>query len=206
MLVEGRLKVLADKYGRLTPELSVGFKAVLLAEEHFIELEDVAAVGYNSTAAAFAIRNMLGEGSLVVYDHGKHQYVFCHLPTNSVLRMDLEARHLGLPPHCRKVEDAILHGEELPPGRITHYSECVNVLVSRLVSIPPKDLFRVSSFRCKPAQPGKDSLCRFMTCHRCGSETRVNRLFEAEGFLLCPSCAGIESSWFQRKCTKMLRR
>jgi len=98
MLVNASLKGIADRYGALTPELAVGYRAVDTAREQFDDWENVVVWIGNGTAAAFAIENMIAEGAVSFDDRGRHLYVFCHLPTGCILRMDLVPDSLKLPP------------------------------------------------------------------------------------------------------------
>jgi len=199
MLVDAALKAIADRYGGLTPELSVGYRAAMIGRERFEDWANVAVSIGNNTGAVFATENMMREGAVSFTDRGRHLYVFCHLSTGSVLRMDLLPDTLKLPPCASKTEDAILRGKDVPDADLDRYRKIVDALVGRLLSLPEEDLFHVSSYRCRPAQQGIDDLCRFVACHRCGAQVRLNRLFEAEGFRLCASCAGIEPFWFSKK-------
>ncbi len=197
MLVDLKLKTIAEEYGALSPELAVGFRSARAARGHFDDLDNVTASVWNSTAAAIAVRKMMvKEKAVFAHDHGRHVYVFCHLPTGSVLRLELLPGILSLPPCCSAAENALLAGREVRGRVILAYHAQVDALVERLLTLPLEEVFSVRRYRCRPAARPVDELCRFLRCERCGAEVRLNRLYDAEGFRLCTSCAGVEPSWF----------
>jgi len=197
MLVNIELKIIADEYGALSPELAVGFRAARAARDRFDGQEEVTASVRNSTAAAIAVRKMMKDKAVLVRDQGRHEYVFYHLPTGSVLRLELRPGALNLPSCCSAVESALLVGREVQEEVIHAYHAQVDALVGRLLVISLDRIFSIQRYRCRPAGRSVDELCRFSRCERCGVEVRLNRLYDVEDFRLCASCAAVEPSWFR---------
>jgi formylmethanofuran dehydrogenase subunit E len=198
MLVHSELKTIADRYGALTPELAVGYCAVALAREHFGELMDLAVSVGNDTGAVAAVRGMMKSDRVCVDDRGRHLYIFFHLPTNSILRLELLSHALKLPPCCLRVEDAIVNGNPVSKDALLAYAAQVDAVIERMLAMPPKSLFSVSLYNCRPALEDRNELCRFFRCERCRNDIRLNRLFDVEGFRLCAPCAEVHPSWFER--------
>ena len=198
MLVSLELKAIADKHGTLSPELVLGYRAVRVAREEFDSPNDLRAMIFNTTAAQLAINELLGVGNVSVRDYGRHAYTFCQVSTGSVLHLDVPTEVLCLPSCCRSVEDQLLEGTAAEEDALCAYRAVVSEMVARILTDPPDQIFGARRYWCLPAGGYPAALCRFVRCERCGSPTRTTRLYDVEGFLLCPACAGVEPTWFAR--------
>ncbi len=196
MLVSLELKAIADKYGVLSPEMALGYRAVKLAQREYESLDDVRATILNATAAKLALEAMLRPNAVSVRDCGRHAYTFCHTSTGSVLRLEALPDALSLPARWRVVEDRLLRGQPIAEAEIAAYSGIVSEMVCMLLLDPPECLFSVKRYRCRPIGRYPDVLCRFQRCDRCGAWVRLNRLYDVEGFRLCAPCADVEPFWF----------
>jgi len=196
MLVDLEPQGIVESYGMLSPELAVGFRAARAARDWFDGLEHVAVSVQNSTGAATALRNMMNEDTVSIHDHGRHAYVFCHLPTGSVLHLRLRPGVFDMPPCCTAAENALLADRHVPERLMRTYGAQVDALIGRVLGSPLEDVFSVCRHRCRPAARSVDELCRFRRCDRCGADVRLNRLYCVEGFTLCAPCAGVEPWWF----------
>ncbi len=196
MLVPLPLKAIADKHGVLSPELALGYRAVGIAREEYDALDDVRAMVCNTTPARFAFDALLGSGNVSVHDFGQHAYTFCHTSTGSVLRLKTRAGVLLLPAWCRSVEDRFLRSRSSEDFAVAAYQAVVSEMVARVLTAPADQVFLARRYRCRPVGEYPDVLCRFARCERCEAWTRLNRLYDVEGFLLCAACAEIDPSWF----------
>jgi|GEM_PF-6382463 len=198
MLVSLELKAIADKHGVLSPELALGYRAVAIAREEYDSLDDVRAIVFNTTPGRLAVVALLGPGEVSIRDHGRHAYTFCHTSTGSVLRLVSRPDVLQLPAWCSRIEDRLLQGQPSDDEAMVAYQAMVSATVDKVLTDSTEQLFFVTRYRCRPVGQYPDVLCRFARCERCGAWTRLNRLYDVEGFRLCAACADVEPSWFAR--------
>ena len=198
MLVNMKVKKITDAYGgALTPELALGYRAVLSSQIEFETLEDVSALIYNSTAAQIAIQTLLRPDSVTIQDYGKHIFMFCHVVSGSVIRLEMIARLFDMPICCISIEDNIRRGLQVKNTELEYYQKKINSLVNMVMTSPAVQLFSIQRRRCRPVGSYSDALCRFARCERCKKQIRMNRLYDVEGFCLCAQCAEVDPLWFK---------
>lgn len=176
MLVDMKLKRLADFHGHLCPELVIGYRACLLAQAE-LAVERLwqpqwRVIMENTSSALDAVQMLtgctLGNGRLTARDLGRHVYIF--LP-NREAGLRLEAKPAAI---CRSAEflelDRLVEQGKAHLSEITRYWAMVNRQVSLLLSLGAEQLFTIER------SPGGNAY-----------HSRGNPFTSAEG------CAGDES-------------
>lgn len=147
MLVDMNLKRLADFHGHLCPELVIGYRACLLAQEELaverLWQPRLRVVMENTSSALDAVQMLtgctLGNGRLTAQDLGRHVYAF--LPEGEAgLRLEAKPAAISRPPEFLELERMVERGKANLSG-ITRYWAMVNRQVSLLLGIGAEQLF-----------------------------------------------------------------
>ena len=203
MYVDIELKIIADRYGFLSPDLAVGYRAAVLAREQFDGLDDLYALTYCDNGASYALTQMLNKDMarprVSRRDLGRSLFVFFHVPTQTVLRTELITRYFAPPLCIAAVEKTLRSGAPLDEYAIQRYRDYIDNVIHTILS---QDVFAVKCFRCRRAYLGRTELHHFRPCDRCGADVRQNRLYDVEGFIVCPVCASVLPAWFDTEISR----
>jgi len=198
MLVPLELKTIADRYGFLSPDIAIGYRAAAHARDYFGGVEELRGMAFCNDGGCFPVRRLLeggrDTGRVIHQDIGQYRFVFIHKPTLTVLNALAHMRVLTLPPCGQCIEDRVRTGGG--EDTLGIYAGLIEDMVGRIVTASADELFALSTYRCRPAFAGANGLLRFLKCQRCKNAVRQDRLYDVEGFILCPVCAGVAPSWF----------
>jgi formylmethanofuran dehydrogenase subunit E len=191
MLVDMKLKRAADFHGHLCPDLVIGYRASCYALQRLaldlFSATSLRVIAENNTSALDAIQHVtgctIGNGRLVVHDHGKHAYTFVNseglglrlllkpeaLPTAEFL--DLEAR--------LQTSTVTLHDT-------ARFQVVLDTRVAALLQLSDEALFTLQSVTLEP--PTDKLTSAMMNCAGCGELTAPTHLAVVDGQHLCPQC------------------
>jgi len=204
MLVPLELKIIADRYGYLSPDVAIGYRAAAHARTHFDGAENLWGLVFCNDAGCYPVHWLLesgrAAGRVVHQDVGRYQFVFLHKPTLTVLNVLAHTQALSLPPCGRCIEDSVRTGGG--EGAWGTYAELIENMVGSIMVASADELFALSTYRCRPAFAGTEGLLRLIKCQRCRNAVRQDRLYDVEGFILCAACAGVAPAWFDDDCPR----
>lgn len=187
-------------HGHLCPELAVGYRAGLIAQNelglnrdnarHFFILAE------NMSSAIDALQYMtgctVGNQRFYAYDLGKHVYYFGRFhggpePREALrvaLRVALTNPLIDLS-HTNDIEKKITTGLALP-GEVGEYHRAIDKAVSEILNTPEESLFTKSKVSLRPPQviAGRD----YTKCSCCGEVVAVRKAILGENGLLCQVC------------------
>jgi hypothetical protein len=194
MIVNRELKTIADSYGMLSPELSVGYRAALAARNEFESLDDVCALVFNANGAGHAIGKLVQRSR--IEDFGEPIYSFFHTITGSILLLESIPALYSLPPCCIAIENEIIAGRPVDAARLHTYQNMVDTTIATALSSPEKELFSIRRYRCRPLSTLPAELCLLASCEICNAHVMISRLYDCEGKRLCVRCARVDPAWF----------
>lgn len=193
MLVNMKLKRVADFHGHLCPDLAIGYRACQYALAH-LELELLWSPGLrviveNAGSAVDAVQQLtgctLGNGRLVVRDYGKHVYTFI-CDGDGGLRLALRREALSAVPEFLALE------EKIEAGRATvletaRYQVLLDECISTLLHLSDKVLF--SARRVAVEWPDEPITSALIPCDGCGELVIPSHLVIIGGKRMCRPCA-----------------
>jgi formylmethanofuran dehydrogenase subunit E len=191
MLVDMKLKRVANFHGHLCPDLAIGYQVCQYA---LLRLELLWSPNYrviveNAGPAVDAVQHLtgcpLGNGQLIVHDYGKHAYTFVY--------NEAEGLRLVLKPEAMPVVPGLLTLEEkIKAGRATmletaRYQVLLDERISTLLAYPDQDLFIIQ--RVAVERPDEPTTSAFVPCSVCGELVAVSHLVPNSEKWLCEPCA-----------------
>ena len=191
MLVDMKLKRLADFHGHLCPDLAIGYRAYryALTRLELLWSPDFRVIVENAGSAVDAVQQVtgctLGNGRLIVRDYGKHAYTFVY-GEGAGLRLTLRPEALS------PGSDFLALEERIKAGRATmletaRYQVLLDKRVSALLNLPDEALFSTQRVAAKwPTEPITSVLMR---CDHCGEMVAASHLVAIGGRRLCQPCA-----------------
>lgn len=159
-------------HGHACPGLSIGYRAALLAANHFRDRskdEELVAVVENKSCAVDAIQAIngctCGKGNLIFKDYGKHVYTYFKRGENKALRISLkpdalpqDEQHAAL---FSKVKAGTASSEE-----VREFQSSQDAKRLKILGMPEEELFWVREVEIEP--PEKASVYPTMICSKCG--------------------------------------
>jgi formylmethanofuran dehydrogenase subunit E len=192
MLVDIRLKQIADFHGHLCPDLALGYRV----SQYALERLALALMGgallrvivENTTSAVDAIQHMtgctLGNQRLMVRDWGKHVYTFIYGEKEG-LRLALRPGVLPENPDMTALEQRIQAGQAtlLETAR---YQTLLDQRVTFVLDTPAEVLFVA---RYVPVRwPWEQNGSALLRCEECGEPVLETHLVLRNGRRLCLDC------------------
>ncbi|MBC7227278.1 MAG: hypothetical protein H5T61_08600 [Thermoflexales bacterium] len=192
MLVDIRLKQIADFHGHLCPDLALGYRVSQYALERLtLPLMSGAllrVIVENTTSAVDAIQHMtgctLGNRRLLVRDWGKHAYTFI-CGEEEGLRLALRPGILPENPEMAELEGKIQAGQAtlLETAR---YQTLLDQRIAFILETPAEVLF---SARYLPVGwPSDQSATALAFCEVCGEPVLETHLILQNGHRCCLAC------------------
>lgn len=192
MLVDMKLKRIADFHGHLCPELVIGYRAARYAQQRLlldlVDTSDLRVIAENTTSAVDAIQQVtgctFGNGRLVALDYGKHAYTF--LPGDGTgLRLAL--KEAGLPSAPFIDLEARLQGSQVTLRDTAAYQASLDERIATLLRLSDETLFDSGPALAEwlPAAPGS----ALIPCPRCGELVAPTHRVETSAGALCRPCA-----------------
>lgn len=191
MLVEMKLKQIADFHGHLCPDLVIGYRA---AQYALTRLEVKLALPYlrvsveNNTSAVDAIQMLTGctpgNQRLSIRDEGKHVYVF-QVSDQHGLCLTLAAPGQEVPAEFLSIEQKIQIGAA-SLDEAAAYQYLLDARVSYLLKLPIEALFEMRWVEAAWQEAPLSSDIR--KCDGCGEPVIGSRLINLHGRRLCQSC------------------
>lgn len=192
MLVDMKLKRIADFHGHLCPELVIGYRAALYAQKrlllNLVDTSGLRVIAENTSSAVDAIQQLtgctFGNGRLVALDYGKHAYTF--LPSAGTgLRLTLNGA--GLPAADFIALEARLQGPQVTLRDTAAYQARLDERIVTLLRLDADALFDSHPALAEWIAPLPASA--LIPCRRCGELVAPPRLVETAGGVLCQPCA-----------------
>lgn len=192
MLVDMRLKQVADFHGHLCPDLALGYRVSRYALERLtLALMSGAllrVIVENVTSAVDAIQYMtgctLGNRRLLVRDWGKHVYTFI-CGEGEALRLSLRPGALPENPEMAELEKKIQDGQAtlLETAR---YQTLLDQRIALILETPAESLFAA---RYLPiGWPLDQNVATFARCEVCGEPVLETHLILQNGHRRCLDC------------------
>lgn len=193
VLVDMKLKRLADFHGHLCPELVIGYRAVQIAME-WLRLDlmwspELCILIENTTSAVDAVQQLtnctLGNGRLRIRDVGKHAYTFMY-GKGDALCLTLRPEVPVLLPDILPLEEKVQSGQAtlLETAR---YQALLDKRIEMLLEFPDEDLFSIRQVAMEwPDQPVTSAL---RPCSLCGELVIASHLITSGDKKICRTCA-----------------
>ncbi len=195
-LVPLLLANVAYYHGHLCPELAVGYRAALVAQEELgfsrHNAHNFFIVAENMTSAIEALQLItgctIGNQNFFAYDLGKHVYYFGSYATaqepGKALRLALTNLVVDLSPKGelgRRLFSGEANREEQK-----EYQQAINDAVQKILHLAPQDLFTKTRISLQPPRAGGhlDYTC----CSHCGEVTVRGKCHLLENGFVCPVC------------------
>ncbi len=192
MLVDIRLKQIADFHGHLCPDLALGYRVSQYALERLtlalMSGARLRVIAENTTSAVDAIQHMtgctLGNQRLIVRDWGKHVYTFI-CGEGEGLRLAL--RPGILPDHS----DMAMLEQKIQAGQATlletaRYQTLLDQRIAFVLDTPAEVLFVA---RYVPVRwPWEQNGSALLRCEECGEPVLETHLVLRNGRRLCLDC------------------
>ena len=149
-------------HGHLCPELAVGYRAGLIAQNELGLTRDNARdffiLAENMSSAIDALQYMtgctVGNQSFYAYDSGKHVYYFGRShggpEPREALRVALINPLIDLS-HVNSIEKKIMAGRAVP-AEVEEYHQAIDKAASEILNIPEESLFAKSKVSLRPPQ------------------------------------------------------
>jgi formylmethanofuran dehydrogenase subunit E len=192
MLVDMKLKRIADFHGHLCPELVIGYRATLYAQKrlllNLVDTSDLRVIAENTTSAVDAVQHLtgctFGNGRLVALDYGKHAYTF--LPGEGPgLRLAL--KEAALPSTAFIALETRLQGPQVTLRDTAAYQARLDERIATLLRLADEVLWdsRPALAEWLPPVP----VSALVPCRRCGELVAPPHLIQTQGEALCRPCA-----------------
>lgn len=191
MLVDMQLKRAADFHGHLCPDLVIGYRASRYALQRLaLELfsaTSLRVIAENNTSALDAIQHVtgctIGNGRLVVHDHGKHAYTFVN---SEGLGLRLLLNPEALPSAEFLDLETRLQTSTVTLHDTARFQVVLDTRVAALLQLSDEALFTLQSVTLE--SPTDRLTSAMISCARCGELTTPTHLVIVRGQHLCPQC------------------
>ena len=191
MLVDMKLKRAADFHGHLCPELVIGYRASGYALKRLaLELfsaTSLRVIAENTTSALDAIQHVtgctIGNGRLVVHDHGKHAYTFVN---SEGLGLRLLLKPEALPTAEFLDFEARLQTPLVTLYDTARFQVVLDTRVAVLRQLSDEALFETQSTTLELSLDTLTSA--LIRCAGCGELTAPTHLTLKAGKRLCQAC------------------
>lgn len=192
VLVDMKLKRIADFHGHLCPELVIGYRAALCAQKrlllNLVDTANLRVIAENTTSAVDAIQQLMGctfgNGRLVALDYGKHAYTFLS-GDGAGLRLTL--KEMGSPPAAFIDLETRLLGSRVTLHDTAAYQAELDRRIVALLRFTDEELFDSRSAHVDWLPPA--SISALVPCRRCGELVAPPQLVETPAGELCRPCA-----------------
>ncbi|MFZ5651052.1 MAG: FmdE family protein [Bacillota bacterium] len=183
-------------HGHLCPELAVGYRAGLIAQNELGLTRDNARdffiLAENMSSAIDALQYMtgctVGNQSFYAYDSGKHVYYFGRFhggpEPGEALRVALTNPLIDLS-HTNDIEKKIMAGQAVS-AEVEEYHRSIDKAVSEILNIHEENLFAKSKVSLRPPQVINSS--DYTKCSCCGEVVAVRKSIPGKKGLLCQVC------------------
>lgn len=184
-------------HGHLCPELAVGYRAGLIAQNELglnrDNARDFFILAENMSSAIDALQYMtgctVGNQSFYAYDLGKHVYYFGRFhggpEPREALWVALIKPLIDLS-HVNDIEKKIMAGRAVS-AEVEEYRRAIDKAVSEILNIPEESLFAKSKVSLRPPQVIKSR--DYTKCSCCGEVVAVGKAILKKKGLLCQVCA-----------------
>lgn len=191
------LSNVAYYHGHLCPELVVGYRAALIAEEELgisrKNAHQFFILAENMSSSIEALQLMtgctIGNQNFFAYDQGKHVYYFgsyknAHEP-GKALRLALTNLAVDLS-HKGELEEKILT-QEAPWSALKEYHQAIDNAVEEILNTPAPELFTSTRISLQPPrQIGRQDYTR---CAYCSEVITVARAITVNNRRYCRACS-----------------
>ncbi|MFZ5634091.1 MAG: FmdE family protein [Bacillota bacterium] len=183
-------------HGHLCPELAVGYRAGLIAQNELGLTRDNARdffiMAENMSSAIDTLQYMtgctIGNQSFYAYDLGKHVYYFGRFhggpEPREALRVALINPIINLC-HVNDIEERIMAGRAVS-AEVEEYHRTIDKAVSEILNIPEESLFAKSKVSLGP--PHLINSRDYTKCSCCGEVVAVRKAILGKKGLLCQVC------------------
>ena len=187
----------AHYHGHLCPELAIGYRAALIAQEELgLSRENshrFFIVAENMSSAIESLQLItgctIGNQNFFAYDLGKHVYYFgsfsnAHAPQKA-LRLALTNLVVDLS-HTRELEKRIISGQaDLEERR--EYQQAIDNAVEEILTLASQKLFNKTRISLQP--PRTSGRLDYIRCSHCGEVTEIEKCNPAEKGFICRVCS-----------------
>ncbi|MGB9777270.1 MAG: FmdE family protein [Anaerolineae bacterium] len=192
VLVDIRLKRIADFHGHLCPDLVLGYRV----GQHALERLTLALMGgawlrvivENTTSAVDAIQHItgctVGNQRLLVRDWGKHVYTFIHSEEEG-LRLSLRPGILPENPEMAELEQKIRAGQATLL-EMARYQTLLDQRIAFVLNTPAEVLFAAQGVPIR--WPGEQNGSALLHCEECSEPVLETHLVLRNGRRLCLGC------------------
>ncbi len=197
MLVPLDLSILAQKVGRLSPSLVLGWRVGNHVREMFDGLDEVRLAAAPTGDFLLGLRATLTESRfpldvLPAEDEPDWHALAWHAITGTLLRFTFAVERVAMDARGAAALPDVRKGN---PYGLAAYAASLDRQVLRLLDDPMETLCRieehmVSKSRAKDGDPDVS-----INCRRCGNGTLRTDLWYADGAPCCPDCAGLIPAW-----------
>lgn len=197
MLVPLELQSLTQKRGYLSPELAIGWQIGKYVAEFFDGLDEVGIAATSDDDATLALSHLTRQhghpGQIIVPETARPwDFLFYHLTTGTQLCFTLIQPRIQLPREIRDLEPDLCVDN---PTVVKIYRTGLDLLVKSILSQPVTSFCLIRQVRCHRLQP-KGKTNQQTACYRCGRPIPVQKAWDIEGDICCPSCSGLEPDWY----------
>jgi hypothetical protein len=180
----------------MSPELAIGWQVGKYVAEFFDGLEEVGIAAASDNDAVLALSHLTRKHShssqvIVPGTSRPWDFLFYHLTTGTLLDFTLIRQHTRLPGRIRNLESDLSADN---PAVVEIYQAALDQLVKSILSWPVTSFCQVRQVRCRRLQATASSNQQ-TGCYHCGRPTPVNKAWDIEGAICCPSCSGLEPAW-----------
>jgi formylmethanofuran dehydrogenase subunit E len=191
MLVEFRLKQIADFHGHLCPDLVIGYRAAQYALSRLevkLALPILRVTVENNTSAVDAIQMVTGctpgNQRLSIRDEGKHVYTF-QVDDGHGLCLTLAPAGLDLPEEFLNIEQKIQAGLA-SLDETANYQYMLDQRILLLLGLSPETLFNTRWVEVVWTETPLSSAIQ--KCDGCGEPVIASHLVNVHGRQLCQRC------------------
>ncbi len=193
MLVDWKLKQVADFHGHLCPDLAIGYRASRYALDTLaVERlwgEELHAIVENTTSAVDAVQQVTGctvaNRRLHLYDYGRHIYIFA-CGEGPGLRLALKPGVLPADPEFLALEQAI-QSRQATLAQTVRYQTLLDRRIATLLQLAPEALFEVT--RITVEWPEVSFTSALIPCDACGELVVETHLIADGERRLCRPCS-----------------
>lgn len=187
----------AHYHGHLCPELAIGYRAALIAQEELgISRENAPQFFILAENMSSAIESLqlitgctIGNQNFFAYDLGKHVYYFgsyAHVSEpGKALRLALINLAVDLS-HKRELEKRIISGKAGLEER-QEYQQAIDKAVEIILKIEPEALFAKTRISLQPPKTG--GRLDYIRCSVCGEVTALEKCNPVEKGFICQVCS-----------------
>ncbi|MCX7681095.1 MAG: FmdE family protein [Anaerolineae bacterium] len=193
MLVDMKLKRVADFHGHLCPDLVIGYRAAQAALPRLtlerMYWQNLRVIVENTTSAVDAVQILtgctLGNRKLWLRDWGKHVYTFVY-GQDEGLRLSLQERAMPENTHLLMLEEKI-QKEQASMRETAQYQVLLDEYIAALLTTPDEVLFAFQ--RVAVTWPIEPCTSARALCACCGEPVLKTHLVQQEGKYVCRACS-----------------